>query len=516
MLTTTAYFLSTTTLPSDQSITILHPNAQTTRNLQRAAETMKTVLIDDEPANTQLLERILENYETVSFSDPVEAYEYCRNNYFDLLIADQKMPRMTGIELVHKIRQRRNNFMALIISAYTDAEDLIDAVNSNLIYKYIVKPYDPGFLLQQVYRASEHLTLTRRQKELEEELRLKNRRLQDENALLKSEYESPLDNFIGFSPEILHIKESVGMIARSEQPVLLLGETGTGKELLARAIHDLSNRHDKPFYAVNCSAIPESLIESELFGYKKGAFTGAVAGKRGIFTLTDGGTLFLDEIGEIPTMFQAKLLRILQFGTFFPVGSEREETADVRIISAANIDITAAVDSSSFRQDLYYRINTFELDIPPLRERSEDIIAIFEHLRTKKQITLPPFSDDALQKMTSYPFPGNVRELENVLEKLNILTRVRNASVIDTDVLSESLGKQKPPQKTDHPNDEIKQEPISLQEQVEEVERSIISTCLRNTNGNISETARLLSLSRQGLKNKMRRYGLRPHTEEKP
>ncbi|RKX77970.1 MAG: hypothetical protein DRP87_07710 [Spirochaetes bacterium] len=352
------------------------------------------------------------------------------------------MNYFTGLELVKQIREVRNDLIALIISAYTDTDDLIDAVNSNLIYKYIVKPFSHDFLLQNVFRAEEHLRVRREKEELENILRQNNARLLEENRRLAGDADIYLDRFVGFAPKIKQIKDRVRIYASYDQSVLISGETGTGKELLARAIHRLSPRSGRPFLTINCSTLPENLLESEMFGYEKGAFTGADSRKKGLFSVAHGGTILLDEISDLPLRLQPKLLRVLRFGTFFPVGSTREETVDVRIISATNKDVKKEIPKGSFRKDLFYRINTLQIHIPPLRERKEDIFPILESFAVKRGIVLPRFSLKAKEMLLSYSYPGNVRELENILEKLHLFSSDHGIEIISGDLLAEVMGEE--------------------------------------------------------------------------
>jgi two-component system, NtrC family, response regulator HupR/HoxA len=474
---------------------------------------MRIVIVDDEPSNVSFLKRVLQNYSTETFIHPREALQYCCQNDFDVLVSDQKMPDISGIELIRKVKEQNDDFTAIIISAYTDTDDLIDAVNSNLIYKYIVKPFSPDFLLQNVHRASETLSLLREKERLEMKLKEQNRDLAEENANLRSTLHNPLDDFIGFHQPITKMKELAAMYARSDEPLLISGETGTGKELIARAVHSLSAASRNQFIAVNCSAFSENLLESELFGFEKGAFTGAVHQKKGLVEMAAGGTLFLDEIGDFPLAFQAKVLRFIQFGTFFPIGSVTEKRVDVRIIAATNKQLEKEVVEGRFRKDLFYRINPLHVDIPPLRDRKEDILPIIDALAARKGYQLPPFTAAAEEYLFSYPFPGNVRELEGFVEKLYLRAAAHGTDRIDDAVVIDALTKGKNRYFYTAANQKAIEElnvnqSINLQDYIDSFQKEIIAQYLEFNKGNISRTANALSLSRQGLKNKMKKLQL--------
>lgn len=474
---------------------------------------MRIVIVDDEPSNVSFLKRVLQNYSTETFIHPKEALQYCCQNNFDVIVSDQKMPGISGIELIRKVKEQNNDFTAIIISAYTDTDDLIDAVNSNLIYKYIVKPFSPDFLLQNVLRATESLNLRREKILLEQKLKEQNRGLARENADLRANLRNPLDDFVGFHQPVIKLKELASMYARSDEPLLIGGETGTGKELIARAVHSLSPRNKNSFIAVNCSAFSEHLLESELFGFEKGAFTGALQNKKGLVELADGGTLFLDEIGDFPLPFQAKILRFIQFGTFFPIGSVTEKQVDVRIIAATNRLLEKEVVEGRFRKDLFYRINSLQVEIPPLRDRKEDIIPIIDALAARKSYNLPDFTPKAEEYLFSYPFPGNVRELEGFVEKVHLRVAAHGFDKIDADLVGDALtkGKNRYFYTANDQNtiDELNvNQPINLQDYIDSFQKEIIAQYLEFHKGNISRTAVALGLSRQGLKNKMKKLQL--------
>jgi two-component system, NtrC family, response regulator HupR/HoxA len=484
---------------------------------------MRIIVVDDESANVTYLRRVLQNYQTESFVDPMDALDYCCANDFDLIIADQKMPGLSGIDLIRRIQTAKGDFLGIIISAYTDSGDLIDAVNSNVIYKYIVKPFTPDSLLQNVHRADENLSLQREKRRLEERLRIQNEALRRENLKLKSRSEQGLDDFIGYHSKIERLKSLSKMYALSEEPLLLTGETGTGKELIARGVHAMSSRRNGKFIALNCSAFSEQLLESEFFGYEKGAFTGAIRNKSGLVEEAEGGTLFLDEIGDFPPSFQSKILRFIQFGTFFPVGSTKEKQVNVRIIAATNRRLDRDVERGIFRKDLFYRLSSLHIAIPPLRERKEDILPLIEYIAAKRRYNLPRFEEEGLDWLLKYSFPGNVRELEGLLEKLNLHAAVHRTESISSTLIREILtrGMQGddaasfPSMSAGEQEKSVPEEgDFDLQEYLNSVQKSIIFRRLNGNGGNISKTARELHLSRQGLKNKMENLGICINGEE--
>lgn len=478
---------------------------------------MRVCIVDDEIENAKYVQRVLTGYQSYLFTSPEEAIEFVRINPVDIIVTDQKMPAVTGLELVRHVREHTEDFMALVISAYTETDDLIDAVNSNIIYKYIVKPFSPTVLLQHVHRAIEQLELRRSNATLRRQLESRTQALSLENRLLRGTVTPPMDFFVGDDPAMEQVKELFGRYAGSEEPVLITGETGTGKELLARALHEVSTRREQPFLPLNCSALPESTMESELFGYARGAFTGADRQKSGLLEAADGGVLFLDEIGDMSPALQAKLLRVIQFGTFIPVGTVKERSVNVRIISATNRDLWGDCERGRFRQDLYYRINPLHIHIPALRERRHDILPIARRIARNRGLELPPFSEEASNAVTAYAFPGNVRELASLVERLALLQRDRRMTVIDIrhlgEVLDIPIELNRPTDRTTAKYGHIAvhlpadNETCSIADMLASAEEKVILHVLSQEEHNISRTARRLGMSRQGLKNKLTRYG---------
>jgi two-component system, NtrC family, response regulator HupR/HoxA len=469
---------------------------------------MLIVLVDDVAANNEFLARALAGYETRSYTDPRQALDFCTTADFDLIIADQKMPHLNGIELISKIRAQRNSFIALIVSAYTDTDDLVDAVNSNIIFRYVVKPFTPEAIVEHVQAAMDCLALRREKEDSEASLRQSNASLREENRRLRGERRPVLDEIVGLHPSMIRLKERARLYASGVKPVLITGETGTGKELLARALHELSDRSEGPFIVVNSATLPDSLIESELFGFRRGAFTGAMEHKPGLFSVAEGGTLFLDEIGELPLPAQAKLLRVLQFGTFYPVGGVAEVSVSVRLVSASNKDLREACSRGEFRKDLYYRIAGLELSIPPLRERAEDIPLIFDAVASARPLVLPQLAAEAKEMLLQHAFPGNVRELENLVEKLHLHCRAHGQKIVTAELLAEMLTERGPARGPAGERAAVGRHFGSLHGELSSREREIIVAVLADTKGNISRAARALGLSRQGLRNKIARHGL--------
>lgn len=458
---------------------------------------MKVVIVDDQAANNEYVARVLRDHETHSFTDPLATEEFCRSAPFDILLADQKMPGLMGIDLIKRVKRHREDFIALVLSAYTDAEDLIDAINSRAVHGFLLKPFSPQQLREAVDRAGEFLELARRKRELERELLEVNRRLHVE---LESRAPSAPDHFgrfIGTHPKVQRIKQLAAAYAETNEPVLICGETGTGKELIAKGIHAASSRRDGPFVALNCSAFSPSLIESELFGHEQGAYTDARRQKMGLVEAADRGTLFLDEVGDFPKELQPKILRFLQSGTFIPVGSVRERRVDVRIVSATNRDLRGMLRTGLFREDLFFRLNTLELRIPPLRERKEDIPLLLEGCAATKGYTLPALPVQLLKLIRDYSFPGNVREIECFVARLTVHSSLK-ACDEDLDSVVRELVEASPWKS----GGEGEATPL------EDAERAFISDALTRYGSNITKTAEYLGMSRQGLRNKLRRMDL--------
>lgn len=372
-----------------------------------------TILIaDDESSIRDLLEDILapNGARVVVATSGSEAIAIIDADAPDLAILDVRMPEPGGLAILQHLREQGNDMPVLIITAFSSSTVTIEAMQRGA-YDYLTKPFDPNEVLLVVGRALEHRRLTRRVRSLEQQVGSKD----------------PRDIMIGHSTAMREIYKLIGRVAGSDATILITGESGTGKELVARVLHSTSPRGEEPFITVNCAALPETLLESELFGHEKGAFTGAVAQRKGRFEQSNKGTIFLDEIGEMSPTTQKKLLRVLQERSFERVGGNVTVKVNVRVLAATNRDLERAVAAGAFREDLYYRLNVINIHMPPLRERKEDIPRLVEHFmirrRQRDSKNLPRITDDALEELVAYDWPGNVRQLENTIERAVVLSQ---------------------------------------------------------------------------------------------
>ncbi|MBI2620577.1 MAG: sigma-54-dependent Fis family transcriptional regulator [Ignavibacteriales bacterium] len=453
-------------------------------------QSISVLAVDDEESFLSLLQTILEpeGYDVQTARDGVEAINLLQSKSFDLALLDVKMPRVDGVEVLKYVKDR---FLDLPVIMLTGVGDLKVAVECMKLgaSNYLSKPYSTDELLTVIDSA------------------LERRRLVIENKALKSELarHAVSSHMIGNSPKFLGVLAVAHKVAPTDSAVLIQGSSGTGKELVASFLHRNSLRNSQPFMALNCASIPETLIESELFGHEKGAFTDAHTAKQGLVEIANGGTLFLDEIGEVSLMIQPKLLRFLQTGEYRRVGGNKVLKSDVRVISATNKDLRAEVATGRFREDLLYRINVITLQIPALRDRKDDIPLLVEYflknkIRSRNSIRIDPKALDVLQK---YYWPGNVRELENVIERAAILCR---DSVIQPDDLALPLGTHgmlEVPAAADGKGPQI-----GSAVSIREIEKSHIDGVLRNVNWNKNMAARILGISLKTLYTKIQQYNL--------
>ncbi len=452
-------------------------------------EKKSILVVDDDPAHRTMLRALIGGwgYEVFDADDGSTAIKEVKERYFDLVLMDVRMLKVSGLEALDKIKFLNPAIPVIIMTAYSSVETAVEALKKGA-YDYLTKPLDFDKLRLTIQRAMEHL------------------QLKEENLILKKSLGRQFDrqNIIGRSPAMAKLLETVAQVAASEATVLLTGESGTGKELIAGAIHFNSSRKDGPFIKINCAALTETLLESELFGHEKGAFTGANRRKEGCFFHAHGGSLFLDEVSEMSLKMQVKLLRVLQEREITRVGGEQVVKVDVRVIGATNRDLLKLVNEGSFREDLYYRLNVVGLEIPPLRERKEDIPLLAQHFlemfSSKNQKNLKGFSPRAMDLLIRYDWPGNVRELMNAVERGVVLSQ---SEYLDDNDLRINHGFSQPP--AEHlPG--FDQTDVLL----EEVEKETILKTLASTAGNKSEAARRLGITRKTLHKKLKKYGDMP------
>ena len=450
-------------------------------------EKARIMVIDDEESMCKFMQIMLkkEGYGVSSAQSGKEALEELQNSHYDLVIADLMMPEMNGLELLSKVKSIDPELNFIVMTAYASVDTAIEALKKGA-FDYIAKPFKVDELKITIKKSLEQKRIVKENLDLKRQL--------------KKEFS--LDSFIGDTPEIIEMKKLVEKVALTDSTVLIQGESGTGKELVAKAIHHHSRRADKPFVTINCAALPETLLESELFGHTKGAFTGAIKDKEGLFFVADGGTFFLDEIGVISQAIQVKLLRVLEEKEITPVGSTKPIQVEVRLIAATNADLEQEVKLGNFRADLFYRLNVIPIHIPTLRERKDDIkLLTFYFIKKyceKLQIKEKSISDEAMNKLLSYSWPGNARELENTMERVILLAK-------DDEVKIKDL-----------PENILSGEAVKLIEEtrpetptLETIEKSYIYWVLQRADWQKSKAAQILGIDSSTLYRKIEKYQLK-------
>jgi two-component system response regulator HydG len=449
------------------------------------------LVVDDDPAHLTMLRTLLTGWghEVYEADDGLKAIQKVRERAFDLILMDIRMINVSGLEALAEIKAYNPAIPVIIMTAYSSVETAVEALKKGA-YDYLTKPLDFDELRLSMERAMDHS------------------QLKEENRLLRESLGNHFDrgNIIGSSPKMTKLLKTIAQVATSEATVLITGESGTGKELIAGAIHFNSPRKDGPFIKMNCAAVTETLLESELFGHEKGAFTGAHRRKEGRFYQADRGSLFLDEVGEMSLAMQAKLLRVLQDMDITRVGGEEVIKVDVRVIAATNKDLIKEIEKGRFREDLYYRLNVINLFVPPLKDRKEDIPLLAQHFLTvfaeKNQKQIKGLTPQAMDRLLKYQWPGNVRELMNAVERAIVLSRseyldekdiqlVTQGEVLNRDEITSGHG-------------------VPSDLPLDEVEKVTVLNMLESTRGNKSEAARRLGITRKTLHKKLKKYGMMP------
>jgi two-component system response regulator HydG len=446
----------------------------------------RVLIVDDERSMCEMLEADLKlrAFDVLWHTSAEKGFQTVLERPIDTVLTDLKMPGVDGLEFCRRIVENRPDIPVIVMTAFGSMETAVAAIRAGA-YDFVTKPVEMDLLALTLQRAIDH-------RELKEKIKVLSQ---------AAERTTRFEDLIGASPAMQKLYDQLSRIADTETSILITGESGTGKELVARSLHGRSRRRDKPFVAVNCAALPDTLLESELFGHAKGAFTDARNDRKGLFIQAEGGTLFLDEIGEMPLAMQPKLLRALEENKVRPVGSDREVPVDVRIVTATNRDLETAVEESRFREDLFFRVNVIQLDMPPLRSRGTDTLLLAQHFldlfagRSGKEVE--GLSEAVAEKLLNYSWPGNVRELRNVVERAVALTRYNKLAVED---LPEKIRDYRSSQVFIGGEDPSEFVPI------EEVERRYIEHVLHSVDGNKTTAARILGLDRKTLYRKLKQY----------
>lgn len=472
------------------------------------------LIVDDEKRSLESMVRILDDeFDVHTANTAPEALAILEREWVQVMVCDQRMPDVSGVTLLSQVREQWPEIVRMIISGYTDSDDIISAINEAGIYQFISKPWHPDELRLKLRNAVELFELQRQNERLALELKLKpstlSAAIQSKRAALQERYDWEMGVVRGPDSCMNAVCQEIFQVAPYDVNVVLTGESGTGKELLARALHYNSLRQNEVFIAQNCGALPDELLESELFGHKRGAFTGAIADRVGLFELADKGTIFLDEIGDISPAFQVKLLRVLQEGEIRPLGTNTTRSINVRVIAATNKDLTEEVRQGRFRQDLYYRLATFSIHLPPLRHRLQDVPylaqALLQESMQQMGKQVKGFSKEAIACLQAYHWPGNVRELQNEVKRMLVLCQgdYLEANVVSAQVLRATPEEYRQDMRL--LTDDVQG---TLKDRVEQLEARILKEVLTRHRWNKSRAAEELGLSRVGLRSKLERYEL--------
>ncbi|MEA2031603.1 MAG: sigma-54 dependent transcriptional regulator [candidate division Zixibacteria bacterium] len=453
----------------------------------------RILVIDDEDSMCNFMDIMLSKvgYQVDIATSGQDGISLFKENNYDLVIADLSMPKMSGIDVLREVKQLNVNQDLIVMTAYASVDTAIEAMKQGAI-DYITKPFKVDEIKLVIEKSISHGTLVK------------------ENTNLKKQLQgdSSFDNFIGTSKEIVSLKKLARRVASSDATVLIRGESGTGKDLIARAIHNHSPRSNGPFITINCAALPENLLESELFGHKKGSFTGAIKDKDGLFKVADGGTFFLDEVGNTSPAIQMKLLRVLEDKKITPVGETKPISVDVRLIAATNADLEEKVKAEGFRADLFYRLNVIPIQIPPLRERHDDISLLVNHFITKycRKLDFPTKSinDEAMELLRNYRWQGNVRELENTIERAVLLSKGDYLGISDF-----------PDRLRLTQTAELVSEAEPANPTLESIEKAYIHYVMSQTDGKKSEAAKILGIDTSTLYRKIDRYDFKDFSNHK-
>jgi DNA-binding NtrC family response regulator len=457
------------------------------------------LVVDDDPALREILQEALmrESYNVSTAEDGTQAIQAVKDSVVHIVITDYQLPDIDGLEVIDRLSKLDAKIIPIVMTGFGTIETAVRAMKSGA-FDFITKPFDLETVAVVVRKAAEF------------------HRLRQENHLLRRAVRDQyrLEQLVGVSEPMQQVLEFVQKVADSDSTVMIQGESGTGKELVARMLHFNSLRRDRPLVPVNCGAIPENLLESELFGHEKGAFTGATHARMGRFELAHGGTIFLDEIGELSLPLQVKLLRVLQEREFERVGGNRTIHVDVRIIAATNQDLEIMVEEKRFRQDLFYRLNVIPIVIPPLRERRTDIPLLIDHFLTRfnqsKHTEVIGLDDEALRLLTEYDWPGNIRELENMMERLTVL---KKRGILSSEDLPQKISRRSIIPELKEQFIRLSEDGIHLSREVEQYEKHLIMEALKKANGVTARAAQLLHLNRTTLVEKLKRKGVDPRSQ---